>query len=318
MIFAILKDTHFRFAFPHPRGRTPDFETQIKNKLMFVVEKARELNCDNLILTGDSTDIKSPSSYGLEQVRANVSVYKYLKKHFNQVFDIAGNHSLPFSSVTHKPESFYQYLVDNELIQDLSTQPFTFDNVHLYGLDYTSEPHFLLHSMKLKDKYCLDNNLKAIAVIHEHLVPSVNDKERLGHCFTYSEVTDSLKAHKAIIAGHLHKGFKNHIVNDCLIINIWNFTRLARDYYVVNELHTPQVAFLNTDDFSCEVFNIPSEPFNSAFIKQDLQRETSLDLDITSFVNNANIAKASNEVDNSPAHIKNLIDYYLEKASLMV
>lgn len=315
MRFITLKDTHFQFGFAHPRGRTEDFEDQIYNKINQVISYAQLNDIHHLILTGDSLNFSQSSAYTLDRVRKNLSIFKELSKQFI-IYDIAGNHSLPFASKAHKEGSFHQLLIEQNLIKDL-TIPVQVDNVTLAGIDYTDNINELRDKMlELDSKF---ENL--ILVIHEHLIPSEKEKIPFGKYLTYKQATEDLKNTKFIIAGHLHKGYKTKTISNNLnkqitIINQWNFTRLARDYYALNAEHTPEFTVIDTDSGSCQTIQLDVMHFDKAFIINELKKEEALNNDLCSFIQA--IKNYNNTVDSDlnsiPEDIKSRVDYYLEMA----
>ena len=317
MRFLTLKDTHFRFGFTPPVSRNETFERDIYDKIDFVMDLAKRNNIDTLILTGDTTDVKAPSNYTLEQVRANLNVFKYLRTQFKHIYDIAGNHSLPFSSLDFKPQSFYYLLVEHGLVHDITTQPLTIDGAYIYGIDYTPSQQELLDRMHSTDDYCKQNRLHAVAIIHEHIVP---DGETLSFVkfLNYSTLA-TLKNHRIIIAGHLHKGYPLKTINNTLFVNIWNFTRLARDYYAVNDAHKPQVALIDTRDITtASVIDIPHKPFKIAFKEGILKDETELNENLAQFIQNVTTLKQVDDlsIDDMPVELQERIKFYLDKVSL--
>lgn len=319
MTFITLKDTHFRFGFKHPTGRTEDFEAQIKAKVDFVIETGKKYGAEALILTGDTFDFKAVSHWNLKPIRENSNVIKELKEAFGTLFDIHGNHSLPNSSLAYKKDSFQSFLIEQNLIHDIAEQPFQIDDDYLlYGIDFTPDKEALLQKMREMDRENDDTNL--IAVIHEHLVPTDKDRLPYNQCLTYNEITKGLKNHKVIIAGHLHKGYPTQTVNGVIIINQWNFTRLARDYYTVSDEHKPQLTIVKdvlqggNYVLKTKTIDIPCEPYKTAFIEKELQREQNLGMDITEFIAKTTEAQQDNNISFYPAHLKSKIEYYLEQA----
>lgn len=320
----IIKDAHFRFGFPHPRGRTPDFEEQIYDKINQVIAIGKQHNIKHLIFTGDTFDVKTPSSWGLDKIHANTDILNKLNEHFI-VSDIIGNHSIAHSSIENKSESFQQLMINNNLIQDL-TLPEVYNSFHpdiiLYGIDYNSNKDYVINQIHHFDELAHKSNKKAILVIHEHLVPTDKDMLPFGHSYTYQQICKDLKAHICIIAGHLHKGYQpqtitNNINNKITIINQWNFTRLSRDYYSLNAEHTPQVTILDLNDIHNPItINLNVKHFDEAFILPELNKEKELNDNITDFINQVNntVTDIDSELSSIPDAIRERVSYYLEKA----
>ena len=298
MKFITLKDIHFRFGFKSPIGRTQDFEAQILDKIKQVVQIAKEHNIDTLILTGDSTDIKSPSSYTLSQIQANIRAFRLLREQFANIYDICGNHSLPYSSIDYKQDSFYQLLCDSNLIVDLSGG-IDKQDAYIIGIDYTPSQAQLFETMQKIDKK-LSSKKANILVIHEHLMPK-GDTLSFGSFISYDDIVRDLKHIDYIIAGHLHRGYptqtiKNNLGKDIVIINQWNFTRLARDYYVLNQSHTPQLTIIDTQSKTHKTIDLKCASYNDAFVKKDLQSAKNLQSNLAEFVYKAKqVANANNE-----------------------
>lgn len=308
----ILKDTHFRFGFTPPRGRTPDFEDAILDKINQVMDIAKEHNATTLILTGDSTDIKAPSAYGIEQVRKNLAVFKHLRTHFTDIYDIAGNHSLPFSSLEYKEQSFYHLLAEQNLITDISNRSVMLTpTLRLYGIPYLPNHSQVKELMLELDK----DPTPTIYLIHEHLVPSEKDRLPFGACFTYEEITKDLRHCKAIIAGHLHKGYPTTTHNGILIINQWNFTRLARDYYALNGDHIPEATLLDFETLQYRTFQLKVKHFDEAFRIEELKTQQSLEMDISEFVSGANLTSdQTTDIENIPDKLRERVQHYLDLA----
>lgn len=325
LLFAV-KDLHFRFGFKPPAGRTDDFEMQIFRKIdhlldLRAVYEERGNEILGLLLTGDNTDIKSDSAYGFKSTRLNLNAFQLLKDEFGTLFSVAGNHDLNFSSRAYKDESFYSFLVERKLIDDIaypksSVELLKGNSVSLTGVDYTPDIDDMFE--ELNEALSLDEHKHRIVVVHEHLVPTDNDLLPFGKSITYKDFLKRLKYPvDIVVAGHLHKGFPLSKVGNTTFINVWNFTRLARDYYSVSGQHIPQVAIINLDDMSVIVEDIPHETFKKAFIEKELQAENTLTQNISEFIHA--VSKVQNDTNatlsNIPEHIKSRVENYLQLAA---
>lgn len=325
--FLILKDIHFRFGFKPPAGRTSDFESQIEKKIDFIIDYASNNHIENLILTGDSFDKKTPSHYGLEQVRLNLEKLRKLCSPFKRSFDIAGNHSLPFSSREKKNISLYQLAVDSGLIIDLGASDLlTFGrSFNILGIDYTSDESLFKLDLMSKLKTLGDN--PSIIVVHEHLFPNGDSmKGSFIKGYTYSEFLREFNIPKGstIVAGHLHRGFPTIVVDGVAFVNPWNLTRLARSYYSINGEHTPEFVVLNLGDcgefLNVEHVIVPHNPFDSAFIESEIRVEESEMMDISNFVNNLSLGEGCDGVgrglDSLRSEVRDVVEEYLQRADL--
>lgn len=309
MKLAVIKDPHFRYGFDSPRGRTEDFFSQIDNKLEQLYQLKQQHNLEGLILTGDILD--KSSGYTLPQVRANLDKFHELQQRFGKVYSILGNHDVKFASSVFKSESLYQILVNHNIIHDITEYPTQIGNYTLAGLDYANK------DITYESLLALDaRHTNLIAVLHTHLVPDSYTMQ-FGDFHTYSQITKALKNTKMIIAGHLHRGYPIAQVNGVTIINQWSFTRLARDYYTVSNEHTPQVAIIDTDDLhNPTTLNLVCSDYDSAFIQKELERESSLQANLHTFVESCKAVeiRGDSTIGNAPEAIRQRVEYYLNKA----
>lgn len=325
--FLILKDIHFRFGFKVPAGRTEDFESQIDKKIAFVVEYAKSNNIEGLILTGDSFDKKTPSHYGLEQVRLNLEKLRKLCSPFKYAFDIAGNHSLPFSSREKKSISLYQLAVDSGIVIDLGaskTSQFS-SNFKIIGIDFTSDES--LFKSELDAKLSSLRGEPSIIVVHEHLFPRGDSMEgSFIKGFTYRQFLDTFNVPRGstIVAGHLHRGFPTEVVDEVAFVNCWNMTRLARSYYSLSGEHKPEFVVLTLRDsgefLSAEHIEIPHDDFKSAFVESEIRVEETERMDISSFVNNLEVGVGGESVGSDLGSLKfevrEIVEEYLQRAEV--
>lgn len=302
-----IKDPHFRFGFPPPVGRTDQFHTQIQHKIDQLKGIRDQYGTQGLIFTGDITD--RATGFTQSQVKANMDIFAGLREAHGVVYSIAGNHDLKFASQDYQHESFYQLLVDHALIVDITT-PVEIDNYTLAGINFTPNAKQQLQALDAK-------HTNLIAVIHEHLVPD-SDHLPFGHFIGYRDITAGLKNTKMIIAGHLHRGFSNQTINGVTIVNAWNLTRLARDYYTVSDQHIPQVTIIDTNDIHNPItIDLDYEPYATAFVEKELHREAELLQNMHEFVESCksiDIQATDATIADIPAEIRQRVEYYLTKA----
>lgn len=316
MRYAFIKDPHFRFGLPKPIGRTENFHDEIKYKLNYLVDFCVKKQIDHIVATGDLLDIKAPSSYDFKAIKELTDIFGSIKEKGIKFCSIAGNHDLPSASLDRKSDSVYQWLVDNELIIDISSS----DLPELSGFDYRSETAPLIEWLSTA-------SLKKIVVVHEHIYPSQKDYSGFGNYLYYQDVVEALKINpnskcKYLVCGHLHKGFETEVVNGITIINPWSFTRLARDSYALNDEHVPQFVALNTDSGRIATIDIPHKSFAESFIEAEVKRDQNLDEAIKSFIDKLSNVEEENDIDSIlsrvsgvDATIREKIKYYVEKVS---
>lgn len=307
MRLIVIKDPHFRFGFPPPAGRTDQFHSQIQHKIAQLQDIRDQYCTQGLILTGDITD--RATGFTLAQVKANLDIFAGLREAHGVVYSIAGNHDLKFASQDYQHESFYQLLVDHNLVVDI-TAPVKIGNYTLAGVNFT--PNTKQRLQALDNRYT-----NIIAVVHEHLVPD-SDHLPFGRFIGYRDITSGLRNTSMIIAGHLHRGFTSQTINGVTIVNAWNLTRLARDYYTISDQHIPQVTIIDTDDIHNPVtVDLDYEPYATAFIEKELHRETELLQNMQEFVESCksiDIQTTDSTIADIPAEIRQRVEYYLNKA----
>lgn len=316
MRYAFIKDPHFRFGLPKPIGRTENFHNEIKEKLNFLIDFCKRSSIDHIVATGDLLDIKAPSSYDFKAIKELTDIFGLIKEKGIKFCSIAGNHDLPPASIDRKSDSVYQWLVDNELIIDISSA----DLPELSGFDYRPDTAPLMEWLSTAE-------LKEIVVVHEHIYPSQKDYTGFGNYIYYQDAINALKSNpksrcKYLVCGHLHKGFETEVVDGITIINPWSFTRLARDSYALNDEHTPQFVALNTESGRIETKDIPHKSFSESFIEAEVKRDQNLDETIKSFIQKLSNVEDENDIDGILSRTKGVdetirtkIKYYIEKVS---
>lgn len=312
-----MKDLHLRFGFKKPTGRSEGFESQITDKLNFVRDFIKSNDIKHLVLTGDTFDKKTPSHYGLDQVRLNLDAIKILSDVCN-VYDIAGNHSLPYSSREYKKSSLHSLAVNNGLVKDLHNNFYDLEfGLTLTGVDYTWSDEQFREDMK---KAVENAN---IIVIHEHLFPDSVEIPPFVKGYYYREFVEkfSIPEGYTIIAGHLHKGFPTEVVNGVVFVNPWNLTRLARSYYSLSGEHTPEMVVLNYDcgEVKYKHIEIPHENFQNAFVLDELKKAESESMEISEFLsmlgdNPEDIANLDWKNADFPENVRSRIEYYISQA----
>ena len=248
-----IKDPHFRGEFKPPVGREDDFKADIDSKIEQVVNICKREKVDLITIAGDVFDIKQSSKYDPNKISSILKMINKLKEatNLNKILTIAGNHDLPNSSVQMKEKSVYQLFVDAGVLQDINKE-YTIDTkfgvVHFKGFDYQTKVSILKRKLRLYHKKINKTNKHFYNIlIHEHIVPS-NDKSRelkyLGSNMSYESIRKIYPRFNVWFCGHFHKGYDTTTVGNQTIVNPWNFTRLARNNYVLNDEHIPNVTIV--------------------------------------------------------------------------
>lgn len=311
-----IKDPHFRKGFQKPLGRQDSFEFEIENKVDFIAQYALENKIDAVCYTGDLTDKKNPSDYLASQLIVNE---RLMAKIGIPQFTIFGNHDLPASSIQLKDRSILNYFMSHKVINAL---PVTIENVVIHGIDFIEnidEHHEALK--KLHDT--MNPNDINIVVMHQHYVPpfSKNAELKFIHFNTYQDLYEYEKVN-VFVMGHLHMGFDTtyrELPNGKkqVFINPWNMTRLARNYYSVNELHKPEMVELTADhgELTWKHIPLPHLPYAEAFNEIEVKQSEIFNEKMKSFIESMGNQKlSSSKTVVCPRHIENLVGQYIDRA----
>ena len=262
MKIAVVKDMHNRAGLGKPLGRTDTFDEDIANKDKQVIAECLKRGISHVINTGDLFDIKAPSSYGLTANYKTADRYKAYSDAGITLMSILGNHDLPMSSLDNIDKSAYWFFSNKaglfKHIGDctptidgyvVSNTPHVIGNVNIWGIDF--RPSVDAQLARLAEVQQLIESSYSdyinIVVIHEHCTPA-KSTESWTHSITYKKLSKTCPNVDVFLCGHLHKGFEPYENdNGQIFINPWSFTRLARNYYAVNEEHTPQVDVIDFD-----------------------------------------------------------------------
>lgn len=306
-----LKDTHFRLGFTAPKGRSDEeFSGDIFNKVSQIERLCIQNKVDLITIAGDVFDIKEASRYTIKQLSLLLKILTQLRNstRLKLLLTIAGNHDLPNSSRAMKSKSVYGFFQKLGLIEDIHHSELTYNlnnkfQVSFYGIDYTNKITQLNKEIKeyhntIKPK---PSHYKTL-MIHEHLLRK-NDMQKkeakyLGNKSTYEAMLKKYPNINVFIAGHYHYGYDTYHSGDRVIINNWNLTRLARNYYVLNGSHKPNVVIttytrkgITTKDIDLEV-----REYVKVINEEELKEAENINIEIQEFVEKINDSKIAKGV----------------------
>lgn len=306
-----IKDSHFRLGFKAPAGRDEEeFEKDVFNKVLQICDICIANKVDVITIAGDVFDIKESSRYTITQLTLLHDVLSLLKNSTTQkkILTIAGNHDLPNSSRAMKSKSVYGYFSRIGLLEELHEKEYLFKlnnfNVSFYGLDYNNKLTELNKEMAIYDKTKKPIRTHRTLLIHEHLLKkddlTKRESKYLGNRFTYGWALTKYPSIDVFIAGHYHFGydtFKNK--SGRIIINNWNLIRLARNYYVLNGEHIPNVVIttytkgsIDTEDISLKV-----RDYVEAIDLESIQEQPEDTLNVLDFVERINKSRVSDSIE---------------------
>jgi len=335
--FIVIKDPHFRFGFDKPQGRTDEFENQIDAKIEFLCKYAEDNGVDALVIPGDLTDKKNPSMYSWGQGQKNIDRFRNLSKSFDNVMFSYGNHDLLFSAEENKNQAVLnQAVLEIKNLNEVSEIPYTPNGVFdssdcpiFVGVNYQKSIELL--SEKLKEmntrlkKIKKDNpGRKVVCLVHEHVIP-FKEKLKYVNWMTYHDLLEFDNV-DIWCFGHLHKGFETEFVNNkngdsVSFVNPWSFTRLARDHYVVDSEHKPEMVVVTINDgtlVSHEKITIPHEHFSRAFITSELNISRSFNEQLDAFATKLKSKVRTISLEDINDEIKDSVVDYINQAEKII
>lgn len=299
--FLVIGDMHLRFGFEQPIGRTSNFQNEINNKIEQIIQICKDRNISNVLTAGDIFDIKTPTKYGFTSIRENKRILKMFKDAGIRMITISGNHDLPFSSKDMKEKSIYHFFADdgflydvsnNTLPEDISIKTAEIGKISVTGLDYRNPEKKIFDDLEILNEKLLKfkkDGMTNVVMLHQHFVPPLDNLDFVDF-FKYFELQKYSNI-DVFVLGHLHKGYKTEYLEDDnghkqYYCNGWSLTRLAREYYSVNDLHKPQVIAVDISNnkikFEDIYLNVAS--FNDTFVKKDIENEKTINVEISKFV----------------------------------
>jgi len=327
--FMCVCDPHFRFGFPSPISRKDDYNTVINEKIDQIVKIGVEHGVVAVLVAGDVTDKKYPSSYSLSSISGNMALMQKLGSEVEHgVLTIPGNHDLPWSNYAEMDRSFYGLMSQVNMITDLSFSKTRIGDTVIYGVPFLSDSKQLFEELE-KINTNADPDLYNIVMTHEHFI-SMNDEVgdlKYSSFHTYEDLVKFDKIN-GFVMGHLHRGFKPTYYETKSgrkqwYINPWNIYRLARNYYVLNDEHTPEVAILDTDNDT--VIHVPllvpptSEVFNPKILEKELEEQNTIE-EMTSLLSSDGLSGVTMEEQleglELPKKIREVINKYVEQAKI--
>ena len=290
---AFIKDFHTRLGQLKPLSRTDTFHKDMRVKYLSLASKLVELEVTHIIFTGDIYDIKAPSKYDLNAIALYDELFLEILGSFEK-YTIRGNHDIYKTREGEHKNSIFEIGITHGWYNTLEDKPLVLDDIVVYGLDFRRDVEELKTSLSELSESAIKQNFlgkKTAVVVHEHLVPST--KDMFLHSYILYEFFEDLNF-DIVVGGHLHKGYANKQVGECLIINAWSFCRLVRDHYSVDDKHKPCFSYVCIDDSKIvEARNIAVKhrPYASAFTSTVVS-ETNLMGNLAAF--KSKIAQAGN------------------------
>ena len=321
--FITVKDPHLRLGFPKPLGRTDSFFDDMQKKWDEITRVAREEEINYLLIPGDVFDRKDPSGYTLVSLSRIEEFLRNAFAPFYKVYTIPGNHDLPNSSLDNKDRSVYNFFSSRpsgSLYTDLTDATIWESGVSITGIGYRSIPETFSLLGEINSK--LDPENYNIVMLHVNFAPFGETLEYID--FRNYQSLWSFDRVDTFLMGHNHHGYP--VYYDVLpngrtqhYINLWNMTRLVRNYYSVGESHVPQYAVVevNLDDHTTnvDVRDLPHKPYKDAFVEADVLIEKTFHGEVSEFVKELKSLSSSGEdLSDIPEKYRSVIMEYLEKA----
>lgn len=327
--FVTTGDPHLCIDVQCPAGRHPEtFYDEQRKKLAFIKDYCVRNKINHYLIAGDLLNYKSPSAYTPASINSLMHELASLKEQM-ELISISGNHDLKMSSREMKPTSVYNIFARAGVLHDVNHKTVEVaKGVTVSGIDFNPDPQDLMREVSELNESLSPKDYN-IVLLHEHLLP---DGETLpfGKFISYMDFMDFQNI-KLIVAGHLHKGYPTETLNsfdleaeedhELTIVNPWSMTRLARDHYALDGTHKPELVHVRITDGKLDFakhIDLPAQPFDVAFIKDNLVSEEKREMDISAFVTSLSEFGDTKDTDLDMTEysdaVKEKIKHYLELA----
>lgn len=311
--FLTIKDPHFRFSFQEPSSRVNFFQ-DIEKKLNFLNQYIIDNQINHLFFTGDVFDESIMSKWGFKNFLENKDVLETLKNSLKCApYSIMGNHDFINGNFTIENTPFGEYVNNGYLnyfgdfYEKVYEQSLNFKVndgiINLYGIDYKKDWATLNESLSALDIELEDKDRKTnfnIVFIHENVVKSFTDEKF--ECIDYKKLMD-YKNIDMWVLGHYHKGYPFTIINNKYFVNNWNFTRLVRNNYAINEQHTPEFSDVKIDYqdgkfvVSVDTVVVPFSSYKDSFKEEVRNLLKLMEMDNTIFKSIEDFSSLTLEID---------------------
>lgn len=344
MIFKIIHitDLHFNPLNRIPQSRTEDFHQHIKNKwdgLCKAIQVEKE-SADEVIgiISGDIFHLKNSKLYYPEFLNKYVSMFSQTGIDW---YSIPGNHDLPKSSYQLINTSAYQTLTmatPNLIDQSFKITPFDCGSVKINVGGFPFHP--LKESLELLEDFNgeFDSSGFNVAIIHTDALPD-DTIFTFWDIIGYDLLLDTLSNIDLVCLGHIHQSFPVYIrtkgSKKQMISKPWSFSRVVRDYFnqtdLLEKMHKPSYSLIKLVNeegkfqVSVDYKEIPHEPFDVIFQKDDLKREIEKNEKVKGFIDQikeqfGSTDKAFQVIDpdsylrkiDIPENVREMIQLYLE------
>lgn len=287
-----------------PSARTETYHEDTMQELVALRERARELNVDAVLISGDLFNLKNSSLYFPEHI---LHYAQYFKEFHCPIYTIPGNHDLPQSSYANLSKSAYALLHEAcPKLHNLAAQGHVTLNValndnipvNIIGIPFMPVPDFIAHAPAFTTEMEKLGGLN-IVLIHTDVAP---DTEIPAHwsMISYQELLKTLPRADVICAGHIHHSYPVFTqVNAAtgrpqVISKPYSFARIVKDYYAtledLAERHVPSICLLELRQEDARIYlhaeyqPLPCVTFEHAFIQDSLQRELDKSTEISGFL----------------------------------
>lgn len=301
--YAHVTDLHLNPLNRIPAARTETYHEDTAQELLALRDRARELNVDAVLISGDLFNLKNSSLYFPEHIL-------YYARYFNEfhcpIYTIPGNHDLPQSSYANLEKSAYALLheacprLHNLAKRGPVTQQIQVNDsaipVNFHGIPYMAVPDFIAHAPHFNQR--MSNGLN-IVLIHTDVAPDTDIPAHWA-MISYQELLRTLPRADVICAGHIHHSYPIFTQINAttgrpqIISKPYSFARIVKDYYAtledLAERHVPSVCLLELRQDGARLYlhaeyqPLPCTSFEHAFVQDSLRRELDKSTEISSFL----------------------------------
>jgi len=261
-----IKDPHLLYGFNQPNNRKETFFDEINNKWNYITNYYINNNIDYIIITGDLLDKMKSLQWTFKSFLKIRKFLENIKEKIGKpIYSIRGNHD-ELDGINSNKNSVFGNLIDLGLIK-------------YFGEENNDNCINIFLNDKTIGIYGFDWEL----VLHTAVVDIENGKEHFD-CVGYDYLIKTNPKIDMWVLGHYHKGYPSLMYNNKYFINSWNLTRLSRDYYVLNDEHTPEFVHVSFNIINDKIvpsiknIKVPFLPFKEAF-KEDTKEISDIMVD---------------------------------------
>lgn len=310
---ASAKDMHLNLGFKNKIRY--NHAKDLTSKLDWLIQYCVTNKCF-FVTTGDLSDVHDGKKWPFNCYVENKRQLEKFRTNGVAFYSIEGNHDYSNGIKKHKnTNTVFQEFVREGVVQDLTENPIGFKTssgkiIKLMGVDYEYDLANVEHYLEtINSQEKTDDDL-FLVVLHAHVTPT-----NLGSTtdFAYDDLIEKYPNIDGYICGHYHGGFptesrKSSTGKKHLFVNNWNFQRMVRDHYNLDNTHTPEIEHIVIGEdkdgnliLTSKTVQIPCGSFDDTFKPKVVEILKQSKADIFEFFDKVNFDDLPIGMDNDKA-----------------